>query len=134
MVYGSHKCPVLSVSAGTLNFNLMCLFYRSLDIAAEIQSCPSMSAFGINSLSSLRVAIAGSRVLRTRIEQDEASCPELHVSNEEVFWLQLRVIAFAHPAVGHGNFKQTMLTQQQNSSKENRHEFGRIWPDNVKTE
>lgn len=78
--------------------------------------------------------LLGSRVLRTHIEQDEASCSELYMSNEEVFWLQLRVLASAHHAVGHGNFKKTMLTQQQNSSKENWYEFGRRWPDNVKTE
>lgn len=32
----SYKCLELWVSANTLNFNLMCFFYRSVDIASEI--------------------------------------------------------------------------------------------------
>lgn len=77
-----------------------------------------MSAFSVNSLSSQQVAIVGSRVLRTYIEKDEVSCTEGHVSNKKVRWLQLRVIVFDHQAVGRGNFKQTAVTKQQNTSRE----------------
>lgn len=95
----------------------------------DLVTFPSMSAaFSVNSLSSQQVAIVRSRVLNTHIEKDEASWSEVHVRNQKVFWLQVRVI-FDCQEVSHGNFKQTAIIHQQNSSEEIFLELGGIWPE-----